>query len=79
MTSKVTTKYQVTIPKRIRDRMHIEINSAIEWLVEGGKIVVKKAESPILKYRGFIKSGPGNIDTDIAVAKEIYLRKKFGK
>ncbi|AFM11597.1 AbrB/MazE/SpoVT family DNA-binding domain-containing protein [Turneriella parva] len=79
MTSKITSKYQVTIPKRIRDRMHLEINSAIEWVVEGGKVVVKKAESPILKYRGFIKTGPGDIDADIAAARDNYLKSKFGK
>lgn len=75
----MTSKYQVTIPKRIRDRMHLEINSAIEWVVEGGKITVKKAESPIMKYRGFIKTGPGDIDTDIAAARDIHLKGKFGK
>lgn len=79
MTSKVTSKYQVTIPKRIRDRMHLEINSAIEWVVEGGKIVVRKAESPIMKYRGFIKTGPGDIDADIAAARDNHLKSKFDK
>jgi len=37
---KVTTNGQVTIPKEIRERVHLEVGDLIEFLVEGNKIVI---------------------------------------
>jgi AbrB family looped-hinge helix DNA binding protein len=72
MTSKVTGKYQVTIPKRVRDRMHLTINSAIEWSIHAGKVTVKKADAPFLRRQGSIKIGKGSIEADIEKAKKKY-------
>lgn len=72
MTSKVTSKYQVTIPKDIREHLHLSVNGAIEWSIQGGKITVTKADAPFLARQGSLKVGKGNIETDIELAKSLY-------
>lgn len=65
MTGTVTTKGQVTIPKRFRDHLGIGPGSAVTFqLTEGGEVVVRRAAtgkrksgadksgSPFAKLRG---------------------------
>lgn len=40
---KVTSKGQVTIPKRMRDYLGIEGGSAVEFAVANGDVVIRKA------------------------------------
>jgi AbrB family looped-hinge helix DNA binding protein len=42
---KVTRNYQVTIPASIRNRLNIHEGDILEFLVEGDKIIIKKATS----------------------------------
>jgi len=42
---KVTRNYQVTIPASIRNRLGIREGDILEFLVEGDKIIIKKATS----------------------------------
>lgn len=44
MAHQVTTKGQVTIPKRVREHLGIKPGNAVEFEVdEGGKVVLRKA------------------------------------
>jgi AbrB family looped-hinge helix DNA binding protein len=44
MANRVTTKGQVTIPKRVRDRLGIEPGNAVEFEMEpDGRVVLLKA------------------------------------
>lgn len=44
MSTRVTRKGQVTIPKRVRDRMNIRPGSAVDFkLTEDGRVVLVKA------------------------------------
>ena len=70
MNSTVTSKYQTTVPKVVRDALGISINDVIEWTVEKGRAVVRPAHSDFLKYRGSVKVEPGDIQTDIAAARD---------
>ena len=40
-TSKVTRNYQVTIPAKIRDLLHIEEGAMVDFQVDGGMVVLK--------------------------------------
>ena len=72
MYSKITSKYQVTIPKAIRERLKLSVSSVIDWKVdEDNKVVVMPVESPLMKWRGFIKAEPGDIKEDIRKAWKI--------
>ncbi len=39
--SKVTVRYQVTIPEEVRKQMKIEVGQTIVFTEEGGKVVLK--------------------------------------
>ena len=41
---KVTSKGQVTIPQRIREKLGIGPESEVEFLEQGGKVVLRKAK-----------------------------------
>ena len=47
--SKVTIKYQASIPKEVRDKLNIKAGDFIEFDIEGDKVILKKANSNIDK------------------------------
>jgi AbrB family looped-hinge helix DNA binding protein len=67
MSTLVTSKGQVTIPKRLRDRLGIEPGSAVEFeLAEDGRVVLTKVdpERPVSRFEALIGcAGPG-LSTD---------------
>ena len=75
MNSTVTTKYQTTIPKAIREKLGISIHDSLEWVVEKGRVVVHPVHSGFLRYRGSIKLGTGDISADIQTAREHRMEK----
>jgi AbrB family looped-hinge helix DNA binding protein len=71
MFSKITSKFQTTIPRDIRSKLKLTKNDSIEWIDDAGKIIIKPAKNDFLKYRGSVPVGSGNIDDDIDNAKKI--------
>ena len=65
MSTRITSKGQVTIPKRVRDRMNIKPGSAIDFeLASDGRVVLVKAgrkarprESAFARLRGIAGKG----------------------
>ncbi|HEX3895885.1 MAG TPA: AbrB/MazE/SpoVT family DNA-binding domain-containing protein [Rudaea sp.] len=53
-TSTVTSKGQTTIPKDIRERLHVQAGDRIEFVVQDGSIVVRAANRKISDLRGFL-------------------------
>ncbi len=49
--SKVTRNYQITIPKEVRKKLHINVGDILMVDVEGDRIILKKEdlELPVLK------------------------------
>lgn len=42
--SKLTSKYQATIPKPVRDTLHLDAGDAVEFVIErGGGVRVRRA------------------------------------
>jgi AbrB family looped-hinge helix DNA binding protein len=55
-TSKVTTKGQIVIPKRIREKYGIYPSTLIRWIEKKeGILMVPDAEDPIIAARGMLK------------------------
>jgi AbrB family looped-hinge helix DNA binding protein len=75
MQSIITSKYQTTIPKAIRENIGLSIKDALDWKVERGRIIVSPVKQNFLKYRNTIKTGPGNIADDIEVARNLRVGK----
>jgi AbrB family looped-hinge helix DNA binding protein len=70
MQSTITSKFQTTIPKAIREDLNLSVRDIIEWKVERGKVFVSPVHKEFLKYRNSIKTGSGDISEDIRLARE---------
>ena len=57
MGTRMTSKGQVTIPKRIRNEMGFEPGDEFDFVREDGRLEVRKAveESPFDRYYGYLK------------------------
>jgi len=55
-TSKVTSKGQIVIPKKIREKYGIHPSTSIRWIEKKeGILMVPDAEDPIIAARGMLK------------------------
>jgi len=70
MRTVITSKYQTTIPKAIREDLGLSINDTIEWKVENGRIVVVPMQKNFLNFRNTVKTGGGNIKDDIKLSRK---------
>ncbi|MFH0877141.1 MAG: AbrB/MazE/SpoVT family DNA-binding domain-containing protein [Candidatus Omnitrophota bacterium] len=75
MKTVITSKYQTTIPKAIRDRLGLSVKDALEWKTENGRIVVFPVKREFLRYKNAIKIGKGNIVADIEAARNARMEK----
>ena len=75
MKTKITDKFQITIPKEIRKKMNLSRKDSIEWTTEKGKIIIKPVKKEFLKYRGCIQVGEGDIEEDIRTATKLMAEK----
>ncbi len=75
MKTKITDKFQITIPKEIRKKMNLSRKDSIEWTTEEGKIIIKPVKKEFLKYRGYIQVGKGDISEDIRAARKMIAKK----
>ena len=56
ITSKVTSKGQVVIPKKLREKYGIRTATAIRWIEKDqGILMVPESENPIVAARGMLK------------------------
>ena len=75
MQSLITSKYQTTIPKAIRETLGLSVKDALEWKVEEGKVTLYPAKRNFLKYRNAVKTGNGDIAGDIDIARNLRMEK----
>ena len=69
MTSKITDKFQITIPKNIREMLKLNRNDLLEWKVEDGRVTVESVAKPFLNHKGSVQIGKGDIKQDIQKAR----------
>lgn len=56
--SKVTSKGQIVIPKRFRDKYNIDKSTCIKWIEkEEGILMVPESDDPIVLARGMLRRG----------------------
>jgi antitoxin PrlF len=60
--AKLTSKGQITVPKRVRTRLGIKEGDLLAFEDEGDKVVVRpvRKKSPFAKYRGIGNPGIGS-------------------
>jgi AbrB family looped-hinge helix DNA binding protein len=69
MQSLITSKYQITIPKAVREKLKLSVHDALEWKIEDEKIVVYPVQQRFLQHKNSVKVGPGEIRDDIEAAR----------
>ena len=75
MQSLITSKYQTTIPKAIRENLGLAVKDALEWKLEKGKVSLYLAKRNFLKYRNAVKTEEGDIAGDIEIARNLRIEK----
>ena len=73
--STITSKGQITLPKPIRDHLHVVPGDRVDFVVEnGGRVVVRPAKSRLRQLRGMLrdpKRKPVSASAmDAAIARE---------
>lgn len=65
MHSKITSKYQTTIPKEVRDKLKLSVSDTLEWKIKDGAIIVEPSKAPFKKHCGTIHVGVGDVSDDL--------------
>ncbi len=73
--SVVTSKFQTTIPKSIRENMNLSVSDTLDWEIENDKIVVRTIKNNFLTYKNTIKTDSGSIEGDIEFARKLRVKK----
>jgi len=60
--STITSKYQVTVPKAIRERLGLSVSDQLHWELRGSEVVITVATPAFLERRGSIVDGPEAVD-----------------
>ena len=75
MQSVITSKFQTTIPKAVRENLKLSVQDALEWKIERGKVIVYPAQKKFLQYKNTVKTGKGDISADIELARTMRSEK----
>ena len=74
-TSRITSKFQTTIPKAVRENLKLSISDTLNWEIDEDKIIVRTNKNQFLSYRNIIKTGAGDIENDRNLAKKLRMDK----
>jgi AbrB family looped-hinge helix DNA binding protein len=55
----MTSKGQITVPKEVRDALHLEPGAKIDFRVVNGEAVMRAKSWDVRKLKGMIKPPPG--------------------
>jgi AbrB family looped-hinge helix DNA binding protein len=75
MQSVITSKFQTTIPKAVRENLKLSLRDSLEWKIEKGKIVVYPAKKRFLQYQNTVKTGKGDIGADLERARNLRVER----
>jgi len=70
MQSLITTKFRTTIPKAVRERLNLSVYDILEWKIYQDKILVQPVQMRFLRHRNRIKTGFGQIENDVKLARQ---------
>ncbi len=69
--STITSKYQTTIPREVREKLGVGPQDVLQWEIRGTQVQVKVADTAFLRRRGTIKAGPGSVVEDVRRARSL--------
>ena len=75
MLATVTSKGQVTIPKEIRDLLHIHTNDKVDFILDGERVLLTPVKT-LLDLRGTVRTGgKGDFSQERARAKSAVAKR----
>ena len=75
--SKITSKYQITIPKEIRESLHLVEADLVQWKIDKNGIHLESIQKPFLKHKGTLDIKSKDVKADIRKAWEIQSKRKM--
>lgn len=76
---KLTSKYQTTIPKEIREFLGLEAGDTVFFVRKGKDVVIQAVKHTLLDFKGVVKKPadlPDDYDEIRKIARERALKKK---
>ncbi len=67
--STITSKYQTTVPKEVRQKLGLRPQDVLRWEVVGHDVRVVPARRSFLDRRGSLRVGPGSAVDDVRQAR----------
>lgn len=64
LSSTISSKGQITVPLRIRERLGLSAGDRVEFVIEGDRTIIRpgrEAENRFEKYRGAVGRFPGGV------------------
>ena len=65
---RVTSKGQITIPKKLREKMGIALNSEVEFVEENGRVYLVKGKPSLSPFDKLLGVGTVKMTTDEIMA-----------
>lgn len=65
--AKITSKNQITLPREVRDGLHVGVGDLVEFEADehGFRVRARAASSPFARYRGAARRGSGRSLDDV--------------
>jgi AbrB family looped-hinge helix DNA binding protein len=69
-TSTITSKGQTTVPKEVREALHVDAGDKLTWEINGGQVVITTERPALYRWKGVIKDGPADAVEAVARARK---------
>jgi AbrB family looped-hinge helix DNA binding protein len=69
--SKITSKYQTTVPKAVREELGLGPNDQLQWEIGNGFARVAPSSQDFRRWRGAIHVGSGSVVQDVRQARKL--------
>jgi bifunctional DNA-binding transcriptional regulator/antitoxin component of YhaV-PrlF toxin-antitoxin module len=71
MQTVITSKFQTTISKKIREKLLLSVKDTLNWEIEDGRIILSPMQTDFLQHKNSVRIGSGDIVEDIQAARVI--------
>ena len=79
-TATLTSKGQITLPKAVRDRLHVDVGDQVDFVVnDRGDVVVRAANLDVTELKGLLKrrrTRPVTVEQMNAAILRVHGRKR---
>lgn len=69
-TSTITSKGQTTVPKEVREALHLDVGDKLTWEIRGGRVAITTERPALYRWKGVIKHGPADAVEAVAEARK---------